>query len=159
MPYKRKPRLPNFDYLGRHRYFITICTDQKQPLLEDSERVNAAIAVLAEKSHEHGFTVWGYCFIPDHLHLLLEGEREDADMQAFVRGFKQKTGYRYRSETTAARQLWQPGYYDRVLRRDEDLQEVLKYIFNNPVRKGLVGHYGDYRYLGSLALDVKTVTF
>jgi putative transposase len=159
MPYKRKPRLSNFDYLGRHRYFITICTDQKQPLFEDSERVNAAIAVLAEKSRKHGFTVWGYCFMPDHLHLLLEGEREDADMQAFVRVFKQKTGYRYRSETMAARKLWQPGYHDRVLRRDEDLQEVLKYIFNNPVRKGLVGHYADFRHLGSLALDVKTVTF
>lgn len=34
--------------------------------------------------------------------------------------------------------LWQDGYYERVLRRDEDSPAVIDYILNNPVRAGLV---------------------
>ncbi|MBP7231040.1 MAG: transposase [Syntrophaceae bacterium] len=158
MQHKIKPRLTNFDYRGCHRYFVTTCTDQKQPLFREAVLVTAAIAVLVDESQKHSFCVWGYCFMPDHLHLLLEGENENADMKLFVRVFKQKTGFAYGRQAVLGK-LWQPGYYDHVLRRDEDLREVLKYIFNNPVRKGLVSRYADYPHLGSLALDVKTVMF
>ena len=45
--------------------------------------------------------------------------------------------------------LWQDGYYERVLRRDEDIKEVARYIFENPVRAGLVQSPTEYPYLGS----------
>ena len=51
--------------------------------------------------------------------------------------------------------LWQPSFYDHVLRKDEDLLETVKYIFNNPVRKKIVAHYLDYQLSGSLELDGK----
>ncbi len=160
MPFKRKPRLPDFDYRGCHRYFVTICTDGKQLLFVDDTKVKKILDVLADESRKHGFVVWGYCFMPDHLHLLLEGEGIDADMKAFVKIFKQKTGYQHRKETTRITgRLWQPSYYDRVLRGDEDLQGALRYILNNPVRKGLVSHFADYRYLGSFAVDVRDIAF
>jgi hypothetical protein len=43
--------------------------------------------------------------------------------------------------------------------REEDTTEILRYILNNPVRKGLVAHYIDYRYSGSLAIDIKEILF
>jgi len=46
--------------------------------------------------------------------------------------------------------LWQPSFYDHVLRNDEDLPAVARYILNNPVRKGLVDHYTEYVFSGSL---------
>jgi REP element-mobilizing transposase RayT len=51
--------------------------------------------------------------------------------------------------------LWQPSFYDHVLRKDEDLLETAKYIFNNPVRKKIVEHYQDYQLSGSFELDGK----
>jgi REP element-mobilizing transposase RayT len=83
--------------------------------------------------------------MPDHLHLLLSGE-QDSSLADFVRHFKQLSGYRYKREYDAS--LWQISYYDHVLRRDEDLPTVARYIWENPVRAGLVQERGRYPFFG-----------
>src|SRR3989344_3545810 len=40
--------------------------------------------------------------------------------------------------------LWQHGFHDRAIRRDEDLPAVARYIVANPLRAGLVEKIGDY---------------
>jgi hypothetical protein len=45
--------------------------------------------------------------------------------------------------------LWQEGYYERVLRNDEDTKAVTKYILENPVRPELVTIALDYLFSGS----------
>ncbi|MNL58136.1 hypothetical protein D3C87_1817490 [compost metagenome] len=40
--------------------------------------------------------------------------------------------------------LWQQGYHDRALRRDEDLVKLARYVVANPLRAGLVEKLGDY---------------
>jgi len=81
-------------------------------------------------------------------------------MPAFIRTFKQKTGYAYRRRSSAPdNKLWQAGYYDHVLRRDEDLQNVLQYVFNNPVRKQMVSCFMDYPHLGSFAVEIGSLAF
>jgi len=40
--------------------------------------------------------------------------------------------------------VWQDGFHDHALRREEDLKEVARYIIANPVRAGLVTRVGDY---------------
>jgi putative transposase len=160
MPCRRKLRLPDFDYRGCHRYFITVCTDAKRPFFENETLVKVVLDVLAEESGKFDFTVWGYCFMPDHLHLVLEGKTTNADMPAFIRAFKQKTGYAYRRRLSESiGRLWQAGYYDHVLRRDEDLQSVLQYVFNNPVRKQMVSCFTDYPHLGSFAVEIGSLAF
>ncbi|PYK99253.1 MAG: hypothetical protein DME32_13050 [Verrucomicrobia bacterium] len=37
-----------------------------------------------------------------------------------------------------ARELWQPGFFDHVLRSDESYAEKWQYVLENPVRAGLV---------------------
>jgi putative transposase len=162
MQFKPKPRLQDFDYRGYYRYFITMCTDRKMKLFENDEQVKSTLEILANESLKYSFKVWAYCFMPDHLHLLLEGDKTDADMKSFVKVFKQKTGYLYNKESTMTGnggKMWQSGYYDHVLRNDEDTYEVLKYILNNPVRKGLVNNYTDYCHTGSFVIDIRTIDF
>jgi len=85
--------------------------------------------------------------MPDHLHLLLEGLAEDADLRQMMMRFKQASAYRFRQAT--GEQLWASGYYEHVLRDDEDTIAIARYIFENPVRGGLAGRIEDYPYLGS----------
>jgi len=40
--------------------------------------------------------------------------------------------------------LWQRGFHDHALRRDEDIEDIARYIVANPLRAGLVRHIGDY---------------
>lgn len=40
--------------------------------------------------------------------------------------------------------LWQDGFHDRALRREEDVLPAARYIVANPLRAGLVSRVGDY---------------
>jgi putative transposase len=113
--------------------------------------VTKSIEILKDLAQQESFSIWAYCFMPDHVHLLIEGEKAEADMRRFTRLLKQKAGYWFKS--IYHDKLWQPGYYERVLRDDEATLMVVRYILENPVRKGLVQHFTDYPYLGSLQLD------
>ena len=85
--------------------------------------------------------------MPDHLHALVEGSREDADTARFVMRFRQVSGYGYRQRCGA--RLWQDGYYDHVLRKEDATLEIARYIVANPVRAGLCAHPRAYPYIGS----------
>jgi len=85
--------------------------------------------------------------MPDHVHLLVEGKRDNADMKRFVGLFKQKSGYWFKS--TQGVKLWAPNYHEHVLRNDEATAAVARYIIQNPVRKGIVKDCRSYPYSGS----------
>lgn len=108
------------------------------------------VEILELVSNNFSFLVHAYCFMPDHLHLLVEGKDENADLKRFVKFYKQKTGYIYRKDY--GNPLWQVNYYEHVLRKGEETEAVAKYIWGNPVRKGIVEDYRDYPYSGSLTL-------
>jgi putative transposase len=85
--------------------------------------------------------------MPDHLHLLLEGSSDAADLREAVRAWKQRTGYDWKAR--AATQLWQPGFHDRVMREADDTRSVVRYVLENPVRAGLVNSAREYPWSGS----------
>lgn len=156
--YSKRPRLEGFNYIGRYRYFITICTYQKHPVFRNEVVVASCLKCLKEKALALNFKLWAYCFMPDHLHFLVEGKVRSADLKRFISLFKQVTGYNYAQNkgqcfiAEKKPKLWQPSFYDHVLREEEDLIDVARYILNNPVRKGLAIHYREYRHSGPLAI-------
>jgi REP element-mobilizing transposase RayT len=85
--------------------------------------------------------------MPDHLHLIVQGTRADADLPSFVSSFKQQSGFDH-ARTNDTR-LWQAGYHDRVLRRDESVLTTIAYVLNNPVRARIVQRPEDYPWSGS----------
>jgi putative transposase len=94
-----------------------------------------------------GFAILAYCLMPDHVHLLVEGISERSDFRRFAKLAKQRSGAAYALKS--GNRLWQKGYYERVLRYDEDAKDVAQYIIANPVRAGLVRSPDQYPYLGS----------
>ncbi len=85
--------------------------------------------------------------MPEHLHLLVEGLRADADLKTFVARAKQFSGYYFKRET--GRRLWQRYGYERVLRAEETTLSVIRYIVENPVRAGLTNDVASYPFWGS----------
>jgi putative transposase len=103
-------------------------------------------AQMLRTCEEHHFEVLAYCFMPDHLHLLLEGLSDDADMRSCCRLLRQRLAHAYAGLT--GRPLWQPGYWDRVLRAGEETRDCALYILANPIRRGLARTIGEYPYSG-----------
>ena len=88
--------------------------------------------------------VHAYCFMPNHVHLLLEGTAEWSSLPAFVARWKQSTAYSIGRPRGI--RLWQPGYFDRVLRARESSSTTARYILENPVRAGLTNRVNEYAF-------------
>jgi putative transposase len=86
--------------------------------------------------------------MPDHLHLLVEGTAPDSNFRSFMRYLRRRTALEYRRLTLL--DLWQDGYFERVLRDGEATATVIAYILENPVRAGLVRHWADYPFLWTI---------
>ncbi|MGE5834405.1 MAG: REP-associated tyrosine transposase [Acidobacteriota bacterium] len=151
MPHRRPPRLPTFDYRGAHRYFVTCCAAERRRVFVEGDFVQVLVQQILHAASEHGFAVLAYVFMPNHLHLLVEGQTADADFRAFMRFLRRRTALEYRRLTLL--ELWQNGYYERVLRRDEATPAIISYILGNPVRAGLVENATDYRFGWTIDLD------
>jgi putative transposase len=150
--FKKRIRLKGFSYKGTYRYFVTLCIYNKENVFNDDSLVSSLLDLLRDLSGKFHFRVWAYCFMPDHLHLLIEGKDEASDFKKFISSFKQQSGYEYKKKTGF--RLWQVNYYEHVLRKEEGTITIANYILSNPVRKGLVDHYKKYALLGSFEFDV-----
>lgn len=151
MTVRRPRRLDGVSYVGYQRYLLTSCTESRRPLFASRDVVTSALALLRQSAALFEFAILAYCFMPDHLHVLVAGESERADFTAFVKRFKQMTGYAYKQQY--AEPLWQDGYHERIPRNDEATETVVRYILENPVRRGLTRHLGEYEFAGSDMYD------
>jgi len=143
-PFPKRPRLKDFDYRGTYAYFVTILTKNHNFYFKHANVVNGLIDVLFEIGKLEKFKILTYCFMPDHLHLLVNGDDVESDLRRFVNLFKQKSGYWFKKNFKE--NLWHISYYDHILRREETLENVAVYILGNPVRKGLVSNFNEYPF-------------
>ncbi len=93
--------------------------------------------------------------MPDHFHFILEGAGVNANLWKAVVLFKQKTGYWFSKNTPSTH--WQKDFFDYVHRKESDLKQHIFYVLDNPVRKGLTKNWYDYRYKGSLDLNLDEI--
>jgi putative transposase len=121
--------------------------------------------MLKETSALTQIEVYAYCFVPDHVHLLVGSGEDGADLIDFVKRFKQKTGWWFSNryvpsgslkasptDPAAAKRsigLWQKSYYDHIVRSNENIRAAAEYIIANPVQAGLTREPGEYPFAGS----------
>ena len=64
--------------------------------------------------------------------------------------WKEWTAKRILKSTGESAPLWQPEFFDHLLRSEESLAEKWAYVRENPTRGGLVAQAGDWPYAGSV---------
>jgi len=139
---KPRPRLPSFDYRGPYAYHIILLTQGRSQYFTDSPFAHRCIERLQATASRCSFRLLAFCLMPDHLHALVLGNDDTADLLRFVQRFKQVTAFEFKRGLR--RRLWQQSFYDRTLRGEEDLAQVAEYILGNPVEAGLVSSASDY---------------
>jgi putative transposase len=125
--------------------------------------VDVVLAQLLQSAQDECMAVIAYCFMPDHLHLLLEGTAPASRLTEFVRLFKQRSSFQWKRVGADLKvgpyPLWQRSYFERVLRSDESSIDVARYILANPLRAGMVESIEDYPFLGSLTMSVRELLY
>ena len=143
----RLPRLKDFEYRGRHSYFLTFCTYRRKVTLHDTSVASMVVDQILRAARRFEFDVLAYCVMPDHVHLLVHGRSDRSALHRFVKRAKQSSGQIYARAVKES--LWQDSYYDHVVRPEENLAGIACYIIQNPVRARLVASALDYQFSGS----------
>jgi len=140
----RPPRLPRFSYRGCYRYLLTFLTIHRSRLFEDPAAVQQAFEQIHRTAIIERFAILAYCFMPDHLHLVVAGLSFESDLKRFAKLAKQRSGAAHARTRTG--RLWQSGYWDTSLRGSADVRQAMKYVMSNPVKAGLVTPGGTYPF-------------
>jgi len=129
-------------------YFVTFNTWQRQTFLAN-ERIQHALVRYGEKNADEGRAIGRYVIMPDHVHLFVRLP-SDARLSEFVRLLKQCLGRSVPREARLGSRIWQPGFFDHLMRRSESYAEKWGYVRENPVRAGLVEYADDWPYQGEI---------
>ena len=117
-----------------HYFFITCVTYNRLPILLDHfDAFRHAVSVTMSKA-DSAELVW--VILPDHYHAIIHSEV--TPLPDVVHGFKISFTKLVKRHTGAtALSCWQRGYWDHVIRDEEDFRRHTDYIHYNPVRHGL----------------------
>ncbi len=148
LPQRKKIRVGEYDYSQCGAYFVTICTQNRRPILsnivgDDAHIVPKRYGQIAEKYLKNAAEIEKYVIMPDHIHMLIRLEEQGAEKRSpqasriasIVRSIKTLT------TKEIGEPIFQRSYYDHVIRNQRDYNEIWEYIENNP-RKWMLKKQG-----------------
>lgn len=157
-------RLKNYDYRIEGYYFITIVTKNRAPYFAKTDPDKFELTQAGIIAREELFNTAGlrsnvyidkHIIMPDHVHFILllsgtyispvvlnERDRQNyystlsphsGSVPVIVRSFKAAVTRKCR-ESGLNDFSWQPGFYDRIIRDQHELNAYRRYIATNPAR-------------------------
>jgi len=158
---RRSIRWKEHDYSSNGVYYITICTNQRNPILS---QIDNGVVVLSDLGrvverfwqdipNRSSAVIHEYVIMPDHIHAIIEisnVDKVDFDQQSnkglannsflgrIIRGFKSA------ASNYAGYSMWQRNYYEHVIRDQVDYSNIVEYIENNPIKWGACDDEHEY---------------
>lgn len=132
-------------------YHLTICTTDRTPWFLDFRCARIVVQGMRQIHDSHFLNSLAWVIMPDHLHWLMQLE-EQKTLAELVRLFKGGTARELNRYLNRQGAIWQRGYYDHALRREEDIKQVARYIVANPLRAGLVQCIEEYSHWDAIWL-------
>lgn len=149
-PKRKRNRLYGYDYSEEKYYFVTICTQNRKNLLANivGDGFNRPVKVthtyygliakrhlLDVPSHFENVFIDKYVIMPNHIHAIIVigcsqtvRSRPSPTLSTIVGQYK----------SGVSRQLgfplWQRSFYDHIIRKESDYEEIWKYIDENPAK-------------------------
>jgi putative transposase len=126
-------RLKRFQNDGNY-HFITFSCYQRRPYLNHDRAYTLFEETLEVLRQRHGFFLFGYVLMPEHVHLLLS-EPTQQSLAGTLRVLKGETSKQLKGDRV---QFWHRRYHDFNVLTYRKFTEKLRYLHRNPVKRGLV---------------------
>lgn len=123
-------------------YLLTTNTFRRTPVFENVTLGRLVVNEFRYAQDRGMARSLAWVVMPDHFHWLIELQQGSlGDLMQTTKSRSTKAVNRVTGEKMT---LWQKGFHDRALRREEDLVKVARYVVANPLRAGLVQKLGNY---------------
>ena len=137
----RKTR-KSFDEPG-HAHLLTFTCYKHRPFFADDATCRLFLEILDAARNRHGFEVWAYVIMPEHVHLLVFSGRSGATVATILQSVKQPIAAKLKQSLppnlpNGKFRMWERGGgHDRNLWSDQALHKAMEYVHANPVRRDL----------------------
>src|SRR5439155_18350280 len=154
---KDRPR--RLDRIFSHApiFFVTFCTQDRKRIGSLVNAHSAFVKYGKGAAEKFNVAIGRYVIMLDHIHLFVGGDPNFA-LSPWVGGLKRAISLAVSGDPQARRlplqgrhplqgkqnSLWQPGFFDHVLRSDESYAQKWEYVRDNPVRTGLVASWQEW---------------
>ena len=135
---------------ANHYYAITLVCYERKNLLTNLIINRAVINEMKKLEKEKQINSNTFVSMLNHIHWLFQ-LNDIATLSEVIRNFKGRSATAYRE--FSKQKLWQKGFYDHLVRNDEDLTHCARYIVANPLRAHLIKNIADYPYWDSIYLN------
>ncbi|WP_065261084.1 REP-associated tyrosine transposase [Pseudomonas bananamidigenes] len=134
-------RLGRYDEPNRI-YLLTANTLRRAPFFRD-HMLGRLVADQFQIAQEQGLVdSLAWVVMPDHLHWLINLKR--GSLSELMQKTKSMSARAVNVRAGRSGSIWQPGFHDHALRREEDLVKIARYVVANPLRAGLVKKLAQY---------------
>jgi putative transposase len=152
-------------------YFVTFAVVRWIDVLTRREYKDLILESLKHCQKEKGLSIYAWCIMSNHIHMIVGREREEFKIEDIIRDFKKFTSVHLcraiESNNTESRRewmlelfsrsgleskkhvkymFWQNEYHPVELSTNEMMDQRLDYIHNNPVEAGIVDKAEEYLY-------------
>jgi len=161
LPKRKNPRLDQYDYTQNGAYFVTICLKPRlprfdvvrrgdpcgrppvSPYVELTDLGHVAEATFAYLETQYPVSIPVFQVMPDHVHAIVVLEQRATARVAptlgqIIGGYKSKVYTQClalcKEKNITLGPLWQRGYYEHVIRNQDDFDAAADYISTNPTR-------------------------
>ena len=118
-------RLKKYNYKTDGYYFVTAVCNLRQPFFENKEKqVEKELKDLEQKTLSLKLDY--FVIMPNHIHIIFILQNSTLALGEIVRRFKAKVSHSF------GQNVWQPNYYEHVVRNEKALEKIRQYIINNP---------------------------
>ena len=125
-------------------YHVTQRGNRRQPTFFEDDDFALYRDLLADAARRAGSSVWAYCLMPNHVHVIVVPDNPDGLRATFAHAHRRYTGYiNARHRWTG--HLWQ-GRFGAVAMDEQHLAAAARYVALNPVRARLVDQASDWAW-------------
>jgi putative transposase len=144
---RRLPHLASLEFPNQSTIiFLTVCVEKRQPLLARPEIVALLLDCWRQADH---WLVGRWVVLPDHLHLFCAPATfPEAPLTNWVRFWRSQATRHWPHWVELP--IWQRDFFDRRLRNGESYHQKWLYVWENPIKAGMVAKPEDWPYQGEM---------
>jgi len=130
-------------------HHVTQRGNRRADVFERDADYQAYLGFLRQYAEKRGLSVWAYCLMTNHIHLVAVPDREESLGQALRDAHTVYAMY-FNSRTGQCGHVWQGRFFSCPL-DEAHLWAAVRYVEGNPVRAGLVARAEDYAWSSAAA--------
>ena len=125
-------------------YFLTTAVANRRRIFAASDHAVVVLDSIRWLDSARQFIVDAAVVMPDHLHFV--GQLGDSTLARVMHSLKSFSANKLAAAGVSS-PVWQDGYHDHGLRKDEGYRARVAYVLQNPLRARLVQRLEDYPHM------------